>query len=102
VFVIWWAGRDFVSDEGDPSYNSTAADPAFYNGRRRYLEVGISHHGGKPDGLSFDAEARFHKVDDIETRRVFDLPFDFSFRLVARFPVDVVLRTVPSSSPPPP
>jgi hypothetical protein len=36
LFTIFWAGRDFHTDEGDPNYNSVGVDDAFYRSRRRY------------------------------------------------------------------
>ncbi len=91
-FVIWWKGRDYVGDLGDNNYNSTGVKPDFYRSGRRYTEIGVLRRRGRPDGLSFDAEARIHKYDDVNNKMVFGQAWELSFRVVARVPVDVVVR----------
>jgi hypothetical protein len=93
LFGIWWRGRDFVGNAGDNNYNSTGEDPDFYRSRRKYVELGFLRRVPIEGGVSFDAEVRFHRIDDEDTGEAFfGTPWEFSYRLVARVPVEVVLR----------
>lgn len=92
IFAIYWAGRDFHTDEGDPNYNSVGADDAFYRARRRYAEAGIIRRH-KIDGVvDLDAEFRLHRSDRDQSQALFDSKWEYSYRLVIRVPVDVTIR----------
>jgi hypothetical protein len=86
-FGIAWRGRDFYASEGDFNYNSLGQSPDIYRRNRSYEEVGARHtfDTGSPR-IRFTAELRLH---DIEGRAT------YSYRLLARVPLDVPLRRAP-------
>jgi hypothetical protein len=92
VFAIHWRGRDFVAAAGDNNYNSTGLDPDFYRARRKYTELGLLRRTGIGGGATFDAEARWHRIDDEESIAFFNTPWELSYRFIVRAPIDVVVR----------
>ncbi|MEO8201376.1 MAG: hypothetical protein ABI679_12695 [Gemmatimonadota bacterium] len=92
LFALYWAGRDFHTDEGDPNYNSVGVDDAFYRSRRRYAEFGVVRRH-KIDGIvSMDAEFRLHRSDEDESQALFNSKWEYSYRLVFDVPIDVIVR----------
>jgi hypothetical protein len=92
LFFIYWAGRDFHTDEGDPNYNSVGVDDTFYRSRRRYGELGVIRRH-KIDGLvDMDAEFRLHRSDNDESQALFDSTWEYSYRLVFRVPLDIAIK----------
>lgn len=92
LFAIHWRGDDFVAAAGDPNYNSTGKDPDFYRSDRKYSEVGVLRRTAMRGGGSFDAEVRWHRIDDEESIAFFNTPWELSYRFVVRVPVDVAVR----------
>lgn len=92
VFTIYWAGKDFHTDEGDRNYNSLGSDDAFYRSRRRYFELGAIRRTRINGPVWLDAEFRFHRTDNEESQALFDSKWEYSYRLVIRAPFDFVLR----------
>lgn len=92
VFGIHWRGHDFSGDAGDNNYNSTGHNPAFYRSERKYTELGIIHRTPVEGGVTLDAEARWHRIDNEDSIAFFGTPWEFSYRLVVRAPIDVRLR----------
>ncbi|MEI2719067.1 MAG: hypothetical protein V9E87_02820 [Gemmatimonadales bacterium] len=92
VFAIHWRGRDFVAAAGDNNYNSTGHDPAFYRSKRKYTELGLLRRTPIGGGVTFDAEARWHRIDDEESIAFFNTPWELSYRFIVRAPIDVRLR----------
>lgn len=92
VFGLYWAGRDFHTDEGDPNYNSAGVDDDFYRSRRRYGELGVIRRTRIDSLVDLDAEFRLHRVDDEDSIALFDSKWEYSYRLIVRVPVEIVLR----------
>ena len=92
IFVLYWIGKDFSGDAGDNNYNSTGHNPAFYRAHRTYTELGIVHRTPVEGGVTLDAEARWHRIDHETSVAFFGTPWEFSYRLVVRAPIDVQLR----------
>ncbi|MES2125506.1 MAG: hypothetical protein V4503_12540, partial [Gemmatimonadota bacterium] len=92
LFALHWIGRDFSGDAGDNNYNSTGHDPAFYRSHRTYTELGVIHRTPIEGGVTLDAEARWHRIDHEQSVAFFGTPWEFSYRLVVRAPVDVLVR----------
>ena len=92
VFSIYWAGRDFHTDEGDPNYNSLGSDDTFYRSRRRYFELGAIRRTRVDGRVWLDAEFRFHRVDDEKSQALFDSKWEYSYRIVIRAPFDFAIR----------
>lgn len=86
-FVIWWRGRDFVAAAGDNNYASPGADPDFYRSRRRYTELGVQRRVTGGGGTRFDAELRFHRIDDEQSEAFFGTPWEISYRVIVRVEV---------------
>ena len=72
--VIFWRGRDFIKDEGDPNYLSVFQSGARYRGTRDYSEAGVTRRFTLARAAVFDVAARFHRVEG---------RYDYSFRLVS-------------------
>lgn len=92
LFGIYWFGRDFHTDEGDPNYNSLGADGSFYRSRRRYAEIGVVRRAMIDDVVGLDAEFRLHRIDHERSQALFDSRWEYSYRLVLRAPFTVILR----------
>ena len=92
VFAIHWRGRNFVAAAGDNNYNSTGHDSAFYRSKRKYTELGLLRRTPIGGGVTFDAEARWHRIDDEESIAFFNTPWELSYRFIVRAPIDVVVR----------
>lgn len=92
LFGIYWRGRDFVAAAGDNNYNSTGHNADFYRTKRRYIELGVLRRTALPGGGSFDAEVRWHRIDNEQSIAFFNTPWELSYRFVVRAPIDVVVR----------
>ena len=97
IFSIYWAGRNFHTDEGDPSYNSLGTHARVYRSRRRYFELGAIRRTRIDERVWLDAEFRFHRVDDESSQALFDGKWEYSYRLVIRAPFDFTLRRDPGA-----
>jgi hypothetical protein len=91
IFTIQWWGRDFLSEEGDNSYNSRGAHPEYYKSSRHYEEYGLAKRLTIESGVTFDAEFRFHKFDDRPSIALGHSDWEYSYRLVLRAPFEVRL-----------
>jgi hypothetical protein len=92
IFAIHWIGRDYNGDDGDNNYNSTGFDESYYQSRRVYTEIGFIRRTPIEGGASFDAEFRFHNIDNLQSIAFFNTRWEISYRLVVRVPVDVLIR----------
>jgi hypothetical protein len=92
LFGIWWRGRDFVANVGDNNYNSTGQAPDFYRSARRYTELGVQRRVTGTGGTQFDAELRFHRIDEEQSEAFFGTPWEISYRVIVRVPVTVGVR----------
>jgi hypothetical protein len=93
LFTIQWWGWDFLSEEGDNSYNSRGFDPQYYKSKRHYQEYGLTRRFAIESGVTFDAELRFHKFDDLESIALGHSKWEYSYHLVLRAPFEVGLGT---------
>lgn len=85
LFVIHWRGRDFEAAAGDPNYGSVGQAPGFYRAARRYWELGAwRRFGDASEGVSFDTEVRFHRIDSEQSEAFFGTPWELSYRIVVR------------------
>ncbi|HEY4100718.1 MAG TPA: hypothetical protein VGM20_07555 [Gemmatimonadales bacterium] len=91
VFAIHWIGQDYNGDDGDNNYNSTGYDPTFYQPHRVYTEIGMIRRTPIEGGVTFDAEFRFHNIDNLKSIAFFNTHWEISYRLVIRAPMDVIL-----------
>ena len=92
LFGILWDGRDFLSQEGDNNYNSVGANPSFYRSRRTYREIGLLRRVDIESGVTLDAEFRVHRIDDEKSIAFLGMRWEYSYRLVARAPLDLRLH----------
>ena len=92
VYALHWIGRDFSGDDGDNNYNSTGNDPTFYQPHRVYTEIGVIRRTPIGGGATFDAEFRFHNIDNLTSIAFFDTRWEISYRVVVRAPIDVIIR----------
>lgn len=92
VFALHWIGRDFSGDAGDNNYNSAGFEPTFYQSHRVYTEIGLHRKVAIEGGVTFDAEFRFHNIDNLKSIAFFDTRWEISYRVVVRAPIDVIVR----------
>lgn len=86
LFAIQWWGQDFLSEEGDNSYNSRGTDRQYYKPRRRYQEYGFARRIAIESGVTLDAEFRFHQFDDLRSIAVGHPEWEYSYPLVIHAP----------------
>lgn len=73
--LLFWRGRDFVKEEGDPNYLSLRRNGAYYGGVRDYAELGLTRTFAPADGVRLEASGRLHRVER---------HYEYSFRIVSR------------------
>ena len=61
--VIFWRGRNFIKDEGDPNYLSVWRNGHRYRGTRDYSEAGLSRRFTLAPAALIDVSARVHRVE---------------------------------------
>jgi hypothetical protein len=61
--VIFWRGRNFIKDEGDPNYLSVARSGDRYHGTRDYSEAGLSRRFTLARAAVIDVSGRVHRVE---------------------------------------
>lgn len=83
LFTIWWAARDFITNEGDHNYGSPGLTPGFYRSHRRYQELALVKKMVIEKKIDFDYELRLHRIDG---------KIEYSYRLVLRAPFDLKIR----------
>jgi hypothetical protein len=62
--VLFWRGRDFIKDEGDPNYLSIQRSGQPYRGTRDYSEAGITRRFSLAPGAILDVSARLHRIEN--------------------------------------
>jgi hypothetical protein len=72
--VLFWRGRNFVKDEGDPSYLSVGRDGRRYTGTRDYSEAGLTRRFMLATSAVLDAAFRVHRVEN---------HYEYSFRIMS-------------------
>ena len=81
--VIFWRGRNFIKDEGDPNYLSIRRDGSRYRGTRDYAEAGVSRRFVLAPAASLDVSGRLHRVEN---------HYEYSYRVVSSVSVGWRLR----------
>ena len=61
--VIFWRGRNFVKDEGDPNYLSLRRDGSRYGGIRDYAETGVARRFPLAPGAVIEVSGRLHRTE---------------------------------------
>ncbi len=73
--LLFWRGKDFVKEEGDPNYLSLLRSGVYYRGVRDYAEMGVARTFAPAPGVRVEASARLHRVER---------HYEYSFRIVSR------------------
>jgi len=61
--VIFWRGRNFVKDEGDPNYLSIRRNGSRYGGIRDYAETGVARRFQLAPGAVIEVSGRVHRTE---------------------------------------
>jgi hypothetical protein len=72
--LLFWRGKDFVTDEGDPNYLSIRRDGSYYRGTRDYAEAGVTRAFRPAEGVAIAVSARIHRVE---------AHYEYSYRVLA-------------------
>ena len=72
--IIFWRGRDFIKDEGDPNYLSLARSGDRYRGTRDYSEAGLTRRFTLARTAVLDVSGRLHRVER---------HYEYSFRFLS-------------------
>lgn len=72
--IIFWRGRNFIKDEGDPNYLSVRRNGERYLGTRDYAEVGLTRRFTLAPAAVLDVSGRFHRVEN---------HYEYSYRVLS-------------------
>ena len=72
--VIFWRGRNFIKDEGDPNYLSVMRSGGRYRGTRDYSEAGLTRRFTLAHAAVLDVSGRLHRVER---------HYEYSYRIVS-------------------
>jgi hypothetical protein len=72
--LVFWRGRNFIKDEGDPNYLSVTRSGDRYRGTRDYAEAGATRRFTLARSAVLDASGRLHRVEG---------RYEYSFRIVS-------------------
>lgn len=61
--ILFWRGKYFITDEGDPNYLSVRRDGSRYRGMRDYSEAGLTRIFRPDSRVSLHASARIHRTE---------------------------------------
>lgn len=61
--VLFWRGRNFIKDEGDPNYLSIERSGNRYRGTRDYSEAGLTRRFTLARAAALDVSGRLHHVE---------------------------------------
>ena len=61
--IMFWRGRNFIKDEGDPNYLSTRRNGERYKGTRDYSETGLTRRFTLAPSARLDVSGRLHRVE---------------------------------------
>lgn len=61
--LLFWRGKSFITDEGDPNYLSIGRDGSGYRGIRDYSEAGLTRVFRPDSRVSIHASARMHRTE---------------------------------------
>ena len=72
--LLFWRGREFVTEEGDANYLSIRRDGTYYRNVRDYAETGVTRLFLPAPGVRLEVSARLHRVEK---------DYGYSYRVVA-------------------
>ena len=72
--VIFWRGRNFIKDEGDPNYLSLTRSGDRYRGTRDYSEAGLTRRFTLARAAVLDVAGRLHRVEG---------RYEYSYRILS-------------------
>ena len=72
--VLFWRGRDYIKDEGDPNYLSITRAGDRYTGIRDYSEAGLTKRFTLAPAAVLDVSARLHRVEN---------HYEYSYRVLS-------------------
>ena len=81
--VIFWRGRNFIKDEGDPNYLSIRRNGLRYRGTRDYSEVGLAKRFTLAPSALLEVAGRFHRVEG---------DYEYSYRILSIVGVSTKIR----------
>jgi hypothetical protein len=61
--LVFWRGRNFIKDEGDPNYQSLLLDGTRYHGTRDYAELGLSRRFQLASTANLEVSGRLHRIE---------------------------------------
>jgi hypothetical protein len=72
--VIFWRGRDFIKEEGDPNYLSIRRTGERYRGTRDYAEAGLAKRFALATASVLEVSGRLHRIED---------HYEYSYRILS-------------------
>jgi hypothetical protein len=72
--LIFWRGRNFIKDEGDPNYLSIDRSGERYRGTRDYAEAGLTRRFRLAPAAVLDVSGRLHRVEG---------RYEYSYRILS-------------------
>lgn len=81
--VLFWRGRDVVTDEGDANYLSIRRDGSYYRGIRDYSEAGVTRAFKPAPAVTIAASARIHRTER---------HYEYSYRVLGTAKFHLTLR----------
>ena len=72
--VIFWRGRNYIKDEGDPNYLSLDRNGNRYRGTRDYAEAGLTRRFTLAPVAVLDVSGRLHRVEG---------RYEYSYRILS-------------------
>jgi hypothetical protein len=72
--VIFWRGRNFIKEEGDPNYLSLTRGGDRHRGTRDYAEAGLTRRFTLARAAVLDVSGRLHRVEG---------RYEYSYRIVS-------------------
>ena len=70
--VLFWRGRNFLKDEGDPNYLAVTRSGERYRGTRDYSEAGLTRRFTLASAAILDVSGRLHRIEH---------HYEYSFRV---------------------
>jgi hypothetical protein len=81
--LLFWRGDDFIKEEGDPNYQAITRTGMRHRGVRDYSEVGLTRAFVPAPGVTFEAAARVHRIEN---------HYEYSYRLLCTTRLEWKLR----------
>lgn len=72
--IIFWRGRNYIKDEGDPNYLSVLRSGVRYQGTRDYAEAGLTRRFTLAPGALLEVSGRLHRIES---------HYEYSYRILS-------------------